>query len=755
MKRFKRLLCKTDRGSVSVYLILLILPVFLFHALLVDALRMRLAARETEMALKAGLRSAMSQYHLALREYGLFALNWDASRHVSLVRDTMEFHLSGGDEDAFRLVSPRLEGDAITLMPYYSLANPVVFKRQIVQEMKIKAPIEFAWGLVDKFTRSEAVEAVNKASRYHDQAEALEEWARKRDEALDEAWKLALRLADETDAAARDALEELNRLEELAGKIGLRPADEILQTIKEIEDELDSLAEELQRLQDSLWDLRARLENLIRSGKEVAEKIKELKAQVDELEGEIRQKEQTKEDLQDQKSALEELMAHIAEYLERFLAGGMKVSLADEQVAELYRRFEGTLKEAMDYQSELIREAERWNETEGLNGELAMDISAYTNGLDMGYFAAYLADSGKLSALLHGLAERWRDADVWNVASKLDSLKADANNLREQAERYRTERNRLEEQRKLRQQEAEREAAEQEAGISSILNEIAGQLAACGSPQAYVDTYRTLEQPGGLVDKYALYLDPDHADGDPANDLNNPARLIASSKSIWKRIGEVLTDFRDSLFIHEYALDKFNDRTTGLSDSGSASGQSGKQSHVLSNQEAEYILYGFNNCWANHGAAYGEMFLVLFGIRTTEALLESPSGLNPLIAFLKAAAKGAAQASKDMGKLVQGEELPLMKRWKEVTVHYRDFLRLFMLLHGNEQRMMTRMQALVELNTGMDLTEAYTYLKSRATATVDLWFLPGIMKALNRAGFGCVVDANRCQVHATAVFAYE
>ncbi|MNN95702.1 hypothetical protein D3C81_2145500 [compost metagenome] len=83
-------------------------------------------------------------------------------------------------------------------------------------------------------------------------------------------------------------------------------------------------------------------------------------------------------------------------------------------------------------------------------------------------------------------------------------------------------------------------------------------------------------------------------------------------------------------------------------------------------------------------------------------------------------------------------------------------MRIFFLLHPNQNAVLTRTQALLELNTGVDLTAVTTYVQGTGASSVNLWFMPGIMKAIHKTtGLGCEIVAGRCQLGQTAVYSYD
>lgn len=148
---------------------------------------------------------------------------------------------------------------------------------------------------------------------------------------------------------------------------------------------------------------------------------------------------------------------------------------------------------------------------------------------------------------------------------------------------------------------------------------------------------------------------------------------------------------------------------------------------MLKNQEAEYILYGFPECTLNLSAAHTEVFGLRMALRTVEALADpkrAASG-SPLLVLLTAMAEGAKRAHADTVNLLSGEdvELPFLPA---AVMNYKDHLRLFYLLHSRDASVLSRMQALIELNTTADLMKQYSAVRVKARAEPRLWLLKGI-----------------------------
>jgi len=251
----------------------------------------------------------------------------------------------------------------------------------------------------------------------------------------------------------------------------------------------------------------------------------------------------------------------------------------------------------------------------------------------------------------------------------------------------------------------------------------------------------------------------------PVIELDNADKAGLSAMKLVASLSDLLIDVRDEFYLNEYAVSKFNYRTLGLEKDMHGRIKTSKElsqpeTHTLPNQELEYLLYGANSCASNQMMAYAEMFAFRLAVNTTEALLSPKSAMlnlgSPLLVFLAAVAEGAVQAQLDMVKLVQGEAIPLSEKLgKVIALGYKDYLRVFFLLHSRDKVLLSRIQSLIQLNTGQDLLQSTTYVSGTATTSIKLWFLPGLMKQLGKTGLSsCEVVQGRCQITKTGVMAY-
>lgn len=190
------------RGSVTIFLCLILLPMITYSTMIIDASRMQSVRTNIAGAGDLTLNAALSEYNRLLEEmYGLFANCHSADEMKpalqSYFQQTVESTLIGrnmskqqteqfadktvdlimGLEDipesersdflATNLVSFACEPVAAS-----SIANPNILKRQIVDYMKYRGPISIATGLVDKLNymknASAQTDAVDKKREFSD-----------------------------------------------------------------------------------------------------------------------------------------------------------------------------------------------------------------------------------------------------------------------------------------------------------------------------------------------------------------------------------------------------------------------------------------------------------------------------------------------------------------------------------------------------------------------------------------------------------
>lgn len=189
-----RFMCKR-RGAISIFLIIVLLPMMMISAIFVDESRIQLAKSIVSSAGDITLNSALTDYDSVLKDmYGLFA----SSQDIDEIYDKLEEYykhaiMTAGiaEEDTDDYVAQimsyvKSETGSDDLMKLNltdfkvgqsqdgNLANPAQMKAQIVEFMKYRAPLSLGTGLLDGLksmknleTQTKNVDNKNKFYKQH------------------------------------------------------------------------------------------------------------------------------------------------------------------------------------------------------------------------------------------------------------------------------------------------------------------------------------------------------------------------------------------------------------------------------------------------------------------------------------------------------------------------------------------------------------------------------------------------------------
>lgn len=171
--RILRKLLKGSRGAVSIFLVIILVPMMTVSCLFVDMSRIVLSKSLVESAADLTLNSALTKYDSYLQEYyGLFATSQDIDSFLAdlktyfykcvrsagmdetdawLFSAGMVNMVTGGDKD--EAISDLLciglgDGFSVSRKTGGSLCNPTLLKSQIVNFMKYRAPINAGLSLI-------------------------------------------------------------------------------------------------------------------------------------------------------------------------------------------------------------------------------------------------------------------------------------------------------------------------------------------------------------------------------------------------------------------------------------------------------------------------------------------------------------------------------------------------------------------------------------------------------------------------------
>ncbi|MHA7964555.1 hypothetical protein ACX93W_10420 [Paenibacillus sp. CAU 1782] len=735
----KDVLVKRD-GTVSIFGVIILSSLLLFFGVLIDYARIAAFQLQSESGVRSAIRSVMSAYDETLYEqYGLFGRGGTEGGLIfeEVLKQTLEkkaVFLDGG----FDLAATRVEGTSLNTS--LTLGRHDVFARGVLEEMKYKAPVDFTLELLSKFTplaktlkeSSAAVASLDQLRALYEKREKLLEEALHQQESAgrEAAANKAVSLIPAGSGSAFSYMTAAGYASGVEGYVSMMQYDAALPP-----EEKRKFTAEIWRFQYEAGKLSAALQE------EAAVMEQNHKAKLELAKQRIQEAEQVNQSM---KTVLQKAEHAAAQGYEEVAAGEAPGSVS----AEISGGDE--IKDIVKDGSKLIRD-EVWfaayvNELDGQTGEIAV-------------LSGLLQQFGR--RVLSGVQSSSHASDMTALAGSLSSA------YNKYGQRYVSPATVLSRRAaELEDQDIKRQLREQEKKKGSLWSE-AGQLlkgmANSKESEEHAEVFRQVQLKYERNLRYNGAGDTagegaGAADFPRAGDANEGAvQASAEMDGLFSGMADMLARSRDYFYYGEYAAARFTSfdplQLRSLLEAGSSEALSSASSFY--NQEMEYVLYGFHNTKGNLLAAYGELFAVRLAVRTMEGLIESRSLGHPLLVLSAAIIYGLEHTIQDMLSFAQKGSAPLSK-YVKVELAYKDYLRLFMLLHGGSQdKRLARMIAVIEQNCGITLAEVPSGVTGEATVSMQLWFLPGVMKLLNRAqGMGGRVVGNRYEAHHLAGHSY-
>ncbi|NBC71560.1 hypothetical protein [Paenibacillus sacheonensis] len=696
-------------GAVSLYLIVSTAAMLLFTSLLVDYARIAAFDKQTELAAQSGIRSALSAYDQSLYErYGLFGAG--GSDRGELFAQAAEHNWLDGDVNHFQWL--RIQREASHVDTEEVLGNQVVFTRQVLEEMKYKAPIDFTMEIVSRFAPMSA--AMKEASATIGGLEDIKRLYEDREEHLERASEL------QKEAAAR--VSELSGALSAASGIvdgygayeSWRAEDAGLE-----EDEKPKHAEDIASYSVRSQGDAAAVLSAADSGLE--------------------------QHADDTAKALSELMA--AEQSNAAIAAAAE-RMRQSQETSGYDKLSDANVAGKDSTSMTAEELSQYGQTrasaEGLvldeawfadyRRELNEQLSAYRSiRADSAAFQSVVRSAVSSTGMAAGLNEAWSDLN--GTVHRYEAGYSVSGTVMQARKNEFQRRHAHDAERKSNEAAAKTKWSE----VKSMLGGLQSDPGQAEQKQAFEEVKR-LAADNLRFNQAAGEETGSSPDAGRADDAGDEAKsALTSMGTMFGGMAELLEGIRDPLYVNEYVVHRFRSfdptKLRGMiSDGGQGDRASFSKALALENQEVEYILYGFHEPGANIAAAVGEIFAARLAVRTMEGLIACRALGHPLLILSAAVLYGLEKAIADMAVLSEKGKVQLSK-YVPSELTYADYLRVFLILHGSGgQARNSRIIAVIERNTGADLSMAATGLSGEMTSSVNLWFLPGLMRTFTAAG---------------------
>jgi len=254
------------KGSITVFMSIILAALIAFTGIIVDASRLRAAKKHAQAALQLSVQSALTQYHAPLKEhYGFMSTRYGQEELEAFISELLENNLSV--ENAYMPEYVDIFGfqvENVTVTPLFNLSEYYVLEQQITQFMKYRAPVSAVGNFLEKL---KALKTCMAQSGVLNKKMDLEKKLQK----------------------IREEQVYLHLL--LTGRIGgFSDGGELPEDIRKHVKEVPDLIYDMQNLEKPGSELDTNWDSMLR----ISKKIKDAESKIEELESEVRELEKEK-----------------------------------------------------------------------------------------------------------------------------------------------------------------------------------------------------------------------------------------------------------------------------------------------------------------------------------------------------------------------------------------------------------------------------------------------------------------------------
>jgi hypothetical protein len=702
-------LFKSERGSVSVFLIIITLAIFMFNAVLIDYARVYAAQKQTEEAAKAGVRSVLSYYDSGLQEYGLYGFGGDGAKANDIFSTVLNQNLSTGHVDgSLQFLDTKVESATASLSR--PVSDPLITEHQILEEMKYKAPIEFTRQIIEEF--SSVSKAMKEASNFLDYASDLDDLAKARETALDNIEKELMNAHNKLTYSDFSGVVNGSKTT-VEDDFNVKNLQDIIEQYDKYKDAYKGQTEESSEGTADEEEAPAekgdpddyfnQSSNLIKSLTEIndATKTHLIKAQ-EELINAI-----------DKNNEMQKVIDKGEEgkgYYDT-VAGKSGAGIDTTKVTDGINAAKEK-SQSMVYESELDDLTRKLKECINAFEELNEVLKTF----QMNYF-----NTNNKASSMANLAER----------DLKDSISRDVRIIRESHEKYvKAVKSTLD---FLNMSWRMKKAEETEEGAAN---------AEMDKAKEKFDVFGALQ---GTAEEEAIYKELQAIlktnSEQPQINFDESSKEMGQSSmgfvdDLFSGIANILEGSRNELYVNEYILMRFASIEPLLfTDANSL-----MENASFKNREVEYVMYGIHEPYVNYSAAITQLTALRFALNFLAAFTQ-PAILaagHPIAVLFSALRYAIAETVTDMTTLTDGNaatEVRLLKiTGVNVYFDYKEYLRLFLFMNPGKENKLRRITTVIEQRTGSSLAETSSYVTGQVKASVDLWFLPGLTKLLTGSG---------------------
>lgn len=691
-KKIKKLFF-SDKGAVSIFAILIILPIFILNALLIDTLRIMSAERKIENAMDAALRSTFSKFDSSLADVGLFAYNGGTDEASSQFKSYVDKQFAGL-EGFDNLSIPTINNAKATFDDERNLVDYDVFTHQVLESMKYQAPVQLGKDFVELLMGGKGIseDEIDEVEKLVENYEEILGLMKKRNAKVDTAKKQIDQYLNVIKSGIKDKVIG-SKVTSGSNKIpaNLKTFNQLIFYVDRYKELKEKEADKNEKLSDEEKDEIDNFEKAL--NKDVFKSIFDVEVYHEDIPKPLLGNNGTLPNpAEDSAKGYDDKIKGMIGQNEEMLKALKKFTLSDKFFKEIL--------EASDIIYESVKLGESSESDLNRIGSLSI---GELYGL---FYIAMEAKNKQAGQMIIDTMEDKLDMLKKKQVKTIESHMSDYEKAKQELENVDT---------KKEEDKADKSFGELWAELNKF-NDIVNQIAQDNA------TYAELDQ---IILQY---------DGNPGGngDASEPSRLqfIKDAFTRFKEFVEFIQGFPDSvrneLYINEYILANYG--TKEPYELGKAN------AYAYSTKKAQYITYGHNTAGMNYFMFIRDIVLILFVANLLSQVVKG--GFAGPLAFFRALGFALASTVNDLIKLTKK---PYNIQWSpfkkaKITVTMPMFLRIIMAMKSTSKpynkEKLRRLQAVITKETDANLLTSPSYITGNVNAKLKLWFIPQLAEVL-------------------------
>ncbi|MGP4064993.1 DUF5702 domain-containing protein [Oceanobacillus sp. M65] len=682
---FRRFVIK-ENGAVSIYVIIVTLLLFLFNAVLIDFVRIMVAEYQVDQASKSAIRSSFASYNKDVQNKGLFVINEGAESPDQIFSNVFEKNLTVEEGSYYKFVDTRVENATLEVNDQRTFANTEIVRHQILEDMKYTAPIEYGKIIVDGILPYTCT--MMEAEIYVDISKDINDLIQDRDEEMKQ--------------AVTHLKNAHSDIESVKGKVRNNSSstypnlDNLNDAKKHFPEYIEEEDGKFERdLEDLLTDIRKEAGDGNADLKKARKAIRDAQTINQSIEKKIND---TRKDVEDK-----------YDNLSNGNCSQGSMSAVEDEIDSLTQQINDYVMDNNFFNTALNKTDDAMESVDWGSPGNSASLHPYVDYQIIHFDELLLGESIAFTPVMNKIQSLYRSA--------LDDT--------EEARKYADDN----------YEETDTGDTGEEGGLSDAFQALNTLKDLINKGNGFLEDAEKYETLQGLVNDYGSASENSAGDLDMDDPEEGASDAFDMIGSLFHNLGEIATDMRDQAYINEYILTRFtSDDSLGIMEPSSY-----PDNFLFINREVEYILYGQHLPGANYVSALLELTATRFAFNFISAFTQNEVKLipHPLPKFLAATGWAFKETLEDVKHLTNGEEVQLLKIMgiKPFDTDYKFYLRLFLFLHQDpDDQRINRIQAVVDDKTNEDIIEAPTYATGKAEASIDLWFIPGVIDMLGASG---------------------